>query len=211
LEYHYFTGNIAKGGPMLQMQDIAYFFLIASIWTSVLAISSPGTGLLELAACICVVITAVFAVWLNINLWAFGILVAAFIVFLIEIAKPMKGIFLLISVVLFSVGSIFLFRGSGGEFVIVSWPLAVLSSLGTTGFFWLVVRKVLQTQRRPVQMDPSSIIGQIGETQTEILVEGSVQVASELWSARSDTRIPAGSRVRVISREGLILTVEKES
>ena len=196
---------------MLQTQDIAYFFLIASIWTTILAISSPGTGLLELAACICVVISAVFAVWLNINLWAFGILVAAFVVFLIEIAKPVKGIFLLISVILFSIGSVFLFRGSGGEFAVVSWPLAVVSSLGTTGFFWLVVRKVLQARKRPDQMDPSAVVGQIGEAQTEILAEGSVQVASELWSARSDNRIPAGSRVRVISREGLILTVVKES
>ena len=195
---------------MLQTQDIAYFFLIASIWTSVLAISSPGTGLLELAACICVVITAVFAVWLNINLWAFGILVAAFIVFLIEIVKPMKGIFLILSVILFSVGSIFLFRGSGGEFAVVSWPLAIVSSLGTTGFFWLVIRKVLQARKKPDQMNPS-IVGQIGEAQTEIFLEGSVQVASELWSARSDTRIPAGSRVRILSREGLILTVSRES
>ncbi|MBN2084830.1 MAG: hypothetical protein JW748_06355 [Anaerolineales bacterium] len=196
---------------MLQIQDIAYFFLIATIWTSVFAVSSPGTGLLELAACVCVVITAIFAVWLNIHLWAFGILVAAFIVFLIEIVKPMKGIFLILSVILFSIGSIFLFRGSGGEFVVVSWPLAIVSSLGTTGFFWLVIRKVLKARKRPDQMNPSAVVGLIGEAQTEIFLEGSVQVASELWSARADTHIPAGSRVRVVSREGLILTVARET
>ncbi len=196
---------------MLQIQDIAYFFLIVSVWTCVLAISSPGTGLLELSACISVVITAVFAVYLNINVWALGILAAAFIVFLLEIARPLKGVFLLISVVLFSIGSIFLFRGQNGEWVVVSWPLAVVSSLGTAGFFWLVVWKVLQARKKPIHMDPSAVVGQIGEAQTEIFQEGSVQVASELWSARSDTRIPAGSRVRVVSREGLILTVVKES
>jgi membrane-bound serine protease (ClpP class) len=196
---------------MLQTQDIAYFFLIASVWASVLAISSPGTGLLELSACFCVVVTAVFAVWLNINLWALGILAAAFLIFLLEIARPLKGIFLLVSVVLFSIGSIFLFRGSGGEFVVVSWPLAVVSSLSTGGFFWLVVRKVLQSRRTPASLDPTSIVGQVGEAQTDVFLEGSVQVASELWSARSDARIPAGSRVRVVSREGLILMVVKES
>lgn len=196
---------------MLQLQDIAYFFLIASIWTSVLAIASPGTGMLELSACICVVITAVFVAWLNINLWALGILAAAFAVFLIEIFRPMKGIFLILSVILFSIGSVFLFRGSEGQWVVVSWPLAVLLSLSTAGFFWLVVRKVLQARGKSVHMDPSVVVGQVGEAQTEIFREGSVQVASELWSARSDARIPAGSRVRVVSREGLILTVVKES
>lgn len=196
---------------MLQAQDIAYFFLIASIWTTALAISSPGTGLLELAACVCVVITAVFAVWLNINLWALGILAAGLMAFLIEIAKPMKGVFLVISIILFSIGSVFLFRGAEGGFAVVSWPLAIVSSLGTAGFFWLVVRNVLKTRKTPSHMDPSAVVGQAGEAQTDIFQEGSVQVASELWSARSETRIPAGSRVRVLSREGLILTVAKES
>jgi membrane-bound serine protease (ClpP class) len=196
---------------MLQTQDIAYFFLIASIWTSVLAIASPGTGLMELTACICVVITAVFAVWLSINLWALGILAAGFVFFLIELARPLRGIFLILSVILFSVGSMFLFQGGEGGVAAVSWPLAVASSVGTAGFFWFVVRKVLQTRKAPARMDPSSVVGKIGEAQTEIYKEGSVQVASELWSARSDTPIPAGSRVRVVSRDGLILTVVKES
>jgi membrane-bound serine protease (ClpP class) len=196
---------------MLQNQDIAYFFLIASIWSSVLAISSPGTGLLELAACACIIITAVFAVFLGINLWALGILFAAFLVFVLEIVRPLKGVFLFISIVLFSAGSIFLFQGPEGQWAGVSWPLAVLSSIGTSVFFWFVIRKVLQIRKKPAHMDPSAVVGQIGEAQTAVFQEGSVQVASELWSARSQTPIPAGSSVRVVSREGLILTVEKES
>ncbi len=196
---------------MLQLQDIAYFFLIASIWTSVLAVSSPGTGLLELAACACLIITTVFAAMLGINLWALGILGVAFVIFLLEIARPVKGIFLLVSIVLFSIGSIFLFQNGEGVTAVVYWPLAVVSSLGTAVFFWFVVRKVIQTHRKHPQMDPSAVVGQIGKAETEIFHEGSVQVASELWSARSDTRIPAGSHVRIVSREGLVLTVVKES
>jgi membrane-bound serine protease (ClpP class) len=196
---------------MLQSQDIAYFFLIASIWTSVLAISSPGTGLLELGACACILVTTVFGAFLGVNVWALAILGVAFVVFLFEIARPLKGVFLLISMVLFSVGSVFLFQDGEGGLAVVSWPLAVVSSLGTAGFFWLVVREVIQTHRRRPQMDPSAVVGQVGTAETEIFHEGSVQVASELWSARSEVRIPAGSNVRVISRDGLVLTVEKEA
>jgi len=38
-------------------------------------------------------------------------------------------------------------------------------------------------------------------------------MAGELWSARSDKPIPAGSRVRVVSREGfvLIITLDEHS
>ena len=41
------------------------------------------------------------------------------------------------------------------------------------------------------------------------LHEGTVQVAGELWSARSDTPIAAGNPIRVVKREGFILVVEK--
>lgn len=112
---------------------------------------------------------------------------------------------------LFSVGSVFLFQNGEGATAVVAWPLAVVSSLGTAVFFWFVVRKVIQTHHKRPQMDPSAVVGQIGRAETEIFHEGSVQVASELWSARSDARIPAGSHVRIVSREGLILTVVKKS
>ncbi|MFN2299632.1 MAG: NfeD family protein [Anaerolineales bacterium] len=51
----------------------------------------------------------------------------------------------------------------------------------------------------------------MGTAETEIHHTGSVLVASESWSARSDTPIPAGSDVRVTAREGLVLTVAKEA
>jgi membrane-bound ClpP family serine protease len=38
-----------------------------------------------------------------------------------------------------------------------------------------------------------------------------VYVAGEMWSARSDQSIPAGSSIRVVRREGFILVVEKEN
>jgi membrane protein implicated in regulation of membrane protease activity len=36
-----------------------------------------------------------------------------------------------------------------------------------------------------------------------------VQAAGELWTARSEKAIPAGTPVRVIGREGFVLVVEK--
>jgi len=38
-----------------------------------------------------------------------------------------------------------------------------------------------------------------------------VQVERELWSARSEKRIPAGRKVRILRREGFILDVEEIS
>jgi membrane-bound serine protease (ClpP class) len=57
--------------------------------------------------------------------------------------------------------------------------------------------------------DLTGLVGQIGETRTKVGEEGSVQINGELWSARSENPIPAGSAIRVIRREGFILVVEK--
>jgi membrane-bound serine protease (ClpP class) len=54
----------------------------------------------------------------------------------------------------------------------------------------------------------ASLIGQEGEARTEIGSEGSVYVNGELWSARSNQLLSAGTRVRVLERQGLVLTVE---
>jgi membrane-bound ClpP family serine protease len=59
--------------------------------------------------------------------------------------------------------------------------------------------------------DLSTLVGQVGEAKTRIHAEGSVQVAGELWSARSEKSIPYGSPVKVIGREGFVLVVEKST
>ncbi len=64
------------------------------------------------------------------------------------------------------------------------------------------------TSARPTH-DLAGLVGQIGEARTKINDEGSVLVAGELWSARSEKPIPAGSSIRVLRREGFILIVEK--
>jgi membrane-bound serine protease (ClpP class) len=57
--------------------------------------------------------------------------------------------------------------------------------------------------------DLDGLVGKIGEARTKVDDEGSVQVEGELWSARSENTIPAGSPIRVLRREGFILIVEK--
>jgi membrane-bound ClpP family serine protease len=74
-----------------------------------------------------------------------------------------------------------------------------------------VIQKTLQASQALPSHDLSTLIGQIGEAKTRIHSEGSVQVAGELWSARSEKTIPNGSPVKVVGREGFVLVVEKST
>ena len=58
------------------------------------------------------------------------------------------------------------------------------------------------TSMKPTH-DLAGLVGQIGEARTRVDDEGSVLVAGELWSARSEKPIPAGSSVRALRREGV--------
>jgi membrane-bound serine protease (ClpP class) len=66
----------------------------------------------------------------------------------------------------------------------------------------------MEAMSRPVY-DLDTLVGQVGEAKSKVHADGSVYVAGEMWSARSDKNIPAGSHIRVAGREGFILVVEK--
>jgi membrane-bound serine protease (ClpP class) len=59
--------------------------------------------------------------------------------------------------------------------------------------------------------DLEGLVGQVGEARTKIEEEGSVLVAGELWSAKSEKPITAGSTIRVLRRDGFVLIVEKSN
>jgi membrane-bound ClpP family serine protease len=74
-----------------------------------------------------------------------------------------------------------------------------------------VIQKSMQAAHARPSHDLSILVGQIGEAKTRIHADGTVQVAGELWSARSEKNIPNGSLVKVVGREGFVLVVEKST
>jgi membrane-bound serine protease (ClpP class) len=202
--------NLLDTGALWQIQNLAYLLLLVAVWTTLLAAVMPGTGAFEVIAGGCIFLAVIAVFTLPINLWALLLILAGILSFCLELRRPMGGLFLVIAILFFAGGSVFLFRGSQGELAGVSWWLALVGSLATALFFWLAFSKYIQGNREAVDYGPDRVIGKVGEARTEIFQGGSVQVASALWSARSDERLPVGTRVRVLSRDGLILKVTKE-
>jgi membrane-bound serine protease (ClpP class) len=190
--------------------NIAYLLLAGGLVFAILALLSPGTGLLEIIA----LFTLLMAGWgvynLPINPWALVVLAVGAGLFVFSIWKA-KGrwIYLAVAIVALVLGSVFIFRGEAWWQPAVNPFLAGGVSIASGVFFWVATRKVLEARSRGPAHDLKGLIGAIGEAKTEIQEEGSIQVASELWSARSKQRIPPGTPVRVVGREGFILEVEE--
>jgi len=188
--------------------NVAYLFLLGGVFLAMLALVSPGKGFLELAAFFSLSLAGFGIYRLSFNWWALVLVLLSIVPFIYSIRKPKREVYLGVSIVLLVVGSIFLFPSkSGGP--AVNLFIAFTSSALVAVFLWLAVTKSIQaTQVQPAH-DLDALVGQTGEAKTKILDEGSVQVAGELWTARSETPIKAGSAVRVVRRDGFVLIVEK--
>jgi membrane-bound serine protease (ClpP class) len=188
--------------------NVAYLFVIGGVLLVMLAIATPGTGLMEIAALFCIVLAGYAAYNLSFNWWALLLLALSIVPFVYALQKPKRELYLALSILLLIAGSIFMFpRTANGS--TVNPLVAILASIFVAGFLWLAVRKSMEAAGIKPSHDLDGLLGKIGEARTKIEDDGSVQIDGELWSARSEKIIPAGSSIRVLRREGFVLIVEK--
>ena len=188
--------------------NVVYLILVIGFILTIMALISPGTAFLEIAA----FFTLLLAGWgvynLPINVWALVLLLFGVVPFILAVRKYRRPVFLALSIASLVIGSVFLFQGEVWWQPAVNPILALIVSLLAGGYVWIIVTKGLEAANAPPVHDLGALIGSNGEAKTDIHQEGSVQVAGELWSAQSEQPIPQGASVRVIGREGFILLVE---
>lgn len=187
--------------------SLVYLALVFGVWTAALALVSPGTGVYEGLAFLALALAGLGMLVVPINVWSVVVLLLGALLFGFSLWRRREGLWLALSAVALTVGSAFLFRGEAGG-PAVSPVLTSVVSLLTIAYFWLAIRKALTAAGIRPTIDPSLLIGQIGEVRTAIDLTGSVYVGGELWSARADVPIRVGAKVRVSDRDGLILLVE---
>ena len=190
--------------------NVAYLILVAGVMLGFMAIVSPGTGLFEIGAFFCLLLSGYAVYNLSFNWWALVLLLLSIVPFVYAIQKPRRELYLGSSIVLITVGSVFLFPNAQGIMAVNPF-VAITASLLSAAFLWVAVRKSMEAATIRPSHDLDTLIGKVGEARTKVLEDGSVQVGGELWSAKSETSIPAGSQIRVVRREGFVIVVEKVS
>ena len=83
--------------------------------------------------------------------------------------------------------------------------LVLAAALAEVAETWFFIRL---SRRRRIAAGPETLIGARGEALSDCRPDGQVRVAGEIWSARCGPGVDRGERVRVVSRDGLMLTVE---
>ena len=188
--------------------NVAYIILVVGVVLTIMALFAPGTGILEVSALFVLLLAGWEMTQLPINYWALALLILGVVPFIIAVRKSRKIAYLIIAMIAFVIGSAYLFQGEKCWQPGVNPVLAIIGSALACGFIWIGTTKVLETEKMKPSHDLSKILGEEGEAKTDIWDEGSVQIGSELWSARSKVKIYAGSMVKVTKREGFVLEVE---
>lgn len=188
--------------------NVAYLFLVGGVLLAMLALATPGTGLIEIGAFFSIALAGYAIYNLSFNWWALVLLSLSIVPFVYALQKPKRQIYLALSILLLIAGSVFMFPRTAQQAVVNPWVALITSAL-VAGFLWIAVEKsVAAASVRPAH-DLAALVGQIGEARTDVNAEGSVLVAGELWSAKSERPISSGSSVRVVRRDGFVLEVEK--
>jgi len=91
----------------------------------------------------------------------------------------------------------------------LSTALSVALPLG--GISVILLRFAIAAKKRKAVTGEAGMIGSLGVARTDLDPEGKVLVHGELWEARARQKVLAGTRVRVLEIEGLILLVEPVS
>ena len=188
--------------------NVAYLFLLGGVFLAMLSLATPGTGFLEIGAFFCIVLAGYAIYNLSYNWWALLLIALSIVPFVYAIQKPKRELFLALSILLLVIGSVFMFPRGAGQ-AGVNPIVAVAASVLVAGFVWIAVRKSIEAAYARPLHDLDGLVGQVGEARTAVHDDGSVQVGGELWSARSETSIPAGSSIRVVRRDGFVVVVEK--
>jgi membrane-bound serine protease (ClpP class) len=188
--------------------NLFYLLLVAGVLLTIMALFSPGTGMLELGAFFLLLLAGWGIYKIPSNFWALGLLLLGVFPFILAVRRSGKFIYLIIALTAFVIGSTYMYQGDRWWQPGVHPLLAIVVSILSAGYLWIATVKVLEADRQRPSHDLAGLIGVTGEAKTAIYNEGSIQVAGELWSAHSHVPIPNGSMVRVTGREGLILEVE---
>jgi membrane-bound serine protease (ClpP class) len=189
--------------------NVAYFLLVLGMVTAMLAVITPGTGYMEITA-LALLVAAGYSIYnLPSSPWALALLLGGMVFLFFSLRKEKPWLFLGLSLASTFAGSVFLFLTPSGQ-AAVNPVLALILSSVSIGFTYYVGRRTLEAITSLPAYDLKRLIGQTGDALTDIHREGTIYVSGEEWSARSDQPILAGSRVKVVAREGLVLRVEPE-
>jgi len=191
--------------------NVAYLALIVGLLMLVMAVTTPGTGFAEVIAVISLAVALIGLIQLEANFAGVVLIIAAFVLFALDVTQTQHGALTLGGAAALVVGSLLLFPVREGGSALSLWLVAGVTLLMVA--VSLVFFSALVRWRKQHRVDNAAqdVVGQRGvvKTATAPLTPGTAQIAGQLWTVEASEPIGPGTEVEVIGRVGLTLKIKK--
>ncbi len=185
--------------------SVAYLLLTVALGLLLFEFFTAGVGVAGVIGAVCLVLGAYGVAELPHRTWALVLMVLSMVGFGIDVQSGVPRLWTIISMVGFTVGSVFLFTDYRASWLALA---AGLIGMGVSMFSGMPA--MVRTRFATPTVGREWMVGEEGEAVTGIDPEGTVRVKGALWRALTNraTPIPAGDPVRVAAIDGLVLEVE---
>jgi membrane-bound serine protease (ClpP class) len=194
----------------LTSPTIAYFLLVVGLALIVFEFFTISIGLAGGTGAIALVGAFVGFSHLPVTWWALALIFLAMFGYGIDVQAGRPFSWTVIGTILLVIGSLFLYGGSPN--LNVYWWVIIVMVLLTVAFFVSAMPVAVRSRFSTPTIGREGLIGEMGEAAVDIAPDGVILLRGARWRARTNraTPITAGSPVRVVEVDGLVLEVEPE-
>lgn len=187
--------------------NIAYLLMLVSMIGLFVEITHPGVLFPGIAGAISLLLALYAFNVLPVDLTGLLMIGLGVALMVAEAFVPAFGALGVGGIVAFAIGSLVLFEpGVPGFSLAVGTVVAATATVGAILLF--VLSAVVRASVRRAVIGDGSPVGSIAQVESWTTSHGFVRVRGERWQARSDRTPRAGETVRIVARNGLILTVD---
>ncbi len=194
----------------LKDPNIVYVLLIIGFYGIIFELATPGTSIGGIIGGISLILAIYGMSSLPVNYAGIILMIAAFILFVLDLKMPTHGILTFGGIVALTIGSLVLFK-AGESFLQLSKALVATTVITTTGLLAFILPMIIKSQKRKASSGVESLVSAAGEAKTDLTPKGIVHVSGEDWYAESlEGTIKSGEKIKVVSVDGLVLKIKKE-
>jgi membrane-bound serine protease (ClpP class) len=187
--------------------DVAFILMLIGIYGIVLEFFSPGAVAPGLIGAISLLVSLYALAFIPINYAGAALVLIGIGLMIAEVHIGTFGALGVGGIAAFVIGALMMFPERVPGFAL-STAVVIGAAIASAALILLVLAALLRSRNRPVVTGGEALIGAEGEAVTWQESEGRVRVQGEIWLARATAPLAAGTRVKVVSRDGLVLFVE---
>jgi len=193
---------------LLTNPNVAFILMLIGVYGLILEFFNPGAVAPGLIGTICLLLALYALALLPINYAGAALVLFGIALMVAEAHIGAFGALGVGGIAAFIIGALLMFPAQTPPGFALSRGVLTGAVIGSAALVVVVLGFALRSRRRPVVTGGEALIGADGETVSWRHGEGRVRVQGEIWLARSDAPLAAGSRVKVVARDGLVLRVK---